>query len=183
MRRAATRVALPHVVALKNGTTAVIRSAYPGDAAAWIENVNAIAAEQVYLMTERFDRTVGEIEDQFRDSDAHVELWLVAEVDGKPVGGADFRRGKWSKNAHTAELGIAVRKEWRGLGIGDALMRAGIEWARAVGIRKLRLGVFATNDRAVALYRKLGFVEEARLHHEVILDGTPVDEVFMTLWL
>ncbi len=62
-------------------------------------------------------------------------------------------------------------------------MRAGIEWARDVGVRRLKLGVFETNERALALYRKLGFVEEGRLKGEVVLDGKPVDEILMALTL
>lgn len=173
----------PLTAPLKDGRTAVIRSARPGDAAAWIENVTAVAAEGIYLMTERFTRTLNEIEDQFRAANSENELWLVAEVDGGIVGGADFHRGKWSKNVHTAELGVAVRKEHRGLGIGAALMRTGIRWAKTSGVRKLKLGVFATNEWAIALYRSLGFEEEATLKGEVILEGKPVDEILMALWL
>jgi ribosomal protein S18 acetylase RimI-like enzyme len=87
------------------------------------------------------------------------------------------------KNAHTAQLGVAVRKDARGLGLGTALMKAGIGWARSVGVRKLTLGVFASNDRAVRLYRGLGFVEEGRLRGQVILGGVPVDELLMALWV
>ena len=62
-------------------------------------------------------------------------------------------------------------------------MRAGIEWAKSVGITRLRLSVFQTNERAIALHRKLGIVEEGRLNGEVILDGRPVDELLMALSL
>jgi RimJ/RimL family protein N-acetyltransferase len=47
-------------------------------------------------------------------------------------------------------------------------MQTLIEWAEAhPGIEKLTLGVFATNTRAIALYRKLGFAEEGRQPREV----------------
>ena len=54
-------------------------------------------------------------------------------------------------------------KEWRGRGVGSALLGAAIEWARSEGLHKLSLSVFAHNEAAIALYRKLGFVEEGRL--------------------
>ena len=174
---------LPTTVRLRDGTSVRVRSARPEDAEAHIENWNAIGAEGVYLMTERYTRTVDEVRSQFRDADPRSALWLVAELDGRVVGGANLQRGRWSKNDHVADLGVAIRKEFRGRGIGEALLRAGLEWARAVGIRKVRLGVFATNERAIALYRKLGFVEEARLRGEVVLEGAPVDEVLMACWL
>jgi RimJ/RimL family protein N-acetyltransferase len=174
---------LPRTFRLKDGGNVVIRSARAEDAEAHIENWNAIGGERVYLMTERFDRPVEEIRKQFREADPVAELWLVAERDGKVVGGANFLRGKWVKSAHTASLGVALRPEHRGLGIGQALVEAGLEWARSVGVRKLKLGVFATNTRAIALYRRLGFEEEGRLKAEAILDGVPVDELLMARWL
>jgi RimJ/RimL family protein N-acetyltransferase len=62
-----------------------------------------------------------------------------------------------------ADVGMAVAREWRGRGVGSALMAAGIEWARERGgLHKLSLSVFAHNDAAIALYRKFGFVEEGR---------------------
>ena len=60
------------------------------------------------------------------------------------------------------ELGMAVAREWRGRGVGSALMATGIEWARERGLHKLSLSVFPHNDAGIALYRKFGFVEEGR---------------------
>jgi RimJ/RimL family protein N-acetyltransferase len=176
-------VALPCTVPLRDGGSVVIRRATPQDAEVHIANTNAIAGERVYLMTETFARPVDEIERQFRDADPSAELWLLAELEGRVVGGANFRRGRWTKNAHTADLGVALLPSARGRGIGEALLREGFGWARSVGIRKLKLGVFASNERALAFYLKLGFVVEARLKNEVVLDGRPTDEILMALWL
>jgi ribosomal protein S18 acetylase RimI-like enzyme len=60
------------------------------------------------------------------------------------------------------EIGMLVAREWRGRGVGSALLAAAIVWAREQGLHKLSLGVFAHNDAAIALYRKHGFVEEGR---------------------
>jgi RimJ/RimL family protein N-acetyltransferase len=60
------------------------------------------------------------------------------------------------------EIGMAVAREWRGRGVGSALLAAAIEWARDRGLHKLSLGVFAHNRAAIELYRKFGFVEEGR---------------------
>jgi ribosomal protein S18 acetylase RimI-like enzyme len=60
------------------------------------------------------------------------------------------------------EIGMAVAREWRGLGVGSALMAAAIEWARETGLHKLSLSVWPYNTAAIALYRKYGFVEEGR---------------------
>lgn len=60
------------------------------------------------------------------------------------------------------EIGMAIAREWRGRGVGSALMVAGIDWARGQGLHKLSLSVWPHNAAAIALYRKYGFVEEGR---------------------
>jgi RimJ/RimL family protein N-acetyltransferase len=176
-------VSLPTSTRLKDGRWAIIRRAQPEDAEDWVANVNAVGAERVFIMTEVLPRSVEEVSKQFLEANPRLELWLAGEVEGTIAGGADFRRGFHSKNAHVAGLGVLIRKGYRGIGLGEALMHSGIEWAQGVGVKRLKLGVFETNDRAIALYRKLGFIEEGRLKGEVILDGNPVDEILMALIL
>ena len=60
------------------------------------------------------------------------------------------------------EIGMAVAREWRGRGVGAALLESAIAWARERGLHKLSLSVFPHNAAAIALYRKFGFVEEGR---------------------
>ena len=60
------------------------------------------------------------------------------------------------------DLGMLVHRDWRGRGVGSALMAAAIDWARGHGLHKLSLEVFAQNAAAIALYRKCGFAEEGR---------------------
>lgn len=60
------------------------------------------------------------------------------------------------------EIGMMVATEWRGRGVGAALMVAAIDWARGHGLHKLALSVFPHNEAAIALYKKFGFVEEGR---------------------
>jgi RimJ/RimL family protein N-acetyltransferase len=60
------------------------------------------------------------------------------------------------------EIGMMVAADWRGQGVGTALVAAAIDWARARGLHKLTLSVFPQNEAAIALYRKFEFVEEGR---------------------
>lgn len=60
------------------------------------------------------------------------------------------------------EFGMLVDRDWRGHGVGSALIRAAIDWSRDQGLHKLSLEVFTQNAAAIALYRKCGFVEEGR---------------------
>ncbi|MBQ1094095.1 GNAT family N-acetyltransferase [Streptomyces sp. B93] len=54
-------------------------------------------------------------------------------------------------------VGVFVRPEWRGLGVSEGLLRAGVEWAWGMGLERVRLIVHEENLRAQGLYRKVGF--------------------------
>jgi ribosomal protein S18 acetylase RimI-like enzyme len=89
---------------------------------------------------------------------ASLDNTLVAVAGDEPVGLLHLE-----PNRHGfAELGMLVAREWRGRGVGSALLAAAIERARADGYHKLSLEVFPHNEAGVALYRKFGFVEEGR---------------------
>ncbi len=173
----------PRTVVLRDGRRALIRRAKPRDAEALIAHVNAIGAEGIYIMAEKLTLNPKEERAILRKADGESGVFIVAVVDGEIVGSADSSRGQWLKDRHVASLGIALQKDARGIGLGMAMMQTVITWARSVGIRKLTLGVFATNKPALALYRRLGFKQEGRMKGQVILRGKPVDEVHMALWL
>lgn len=59
----------------------------------------------------------------------------------------------------TPELGIAVTKEARGLGIGTLLMKKIMKQALEDGYKSLSLSVDPENTSAVYIYRKLGFID------------------------
>ncbi|MGN6793894.1 MAG: GNAT family N-acetyltransferase [Streptosporangiaceae bacterium] len=82
------------------------------------------------------------------------------------------------------EIGMMVSAEWRGRGVGTALLAAAIEWARVRGLHKLALSVFPHNLAAIGLYYKFGFVEEGRLmRHVRRADGQLWDLIEMGLLL
>lgn len=80
------------------------------------------------------------------------------------------------------EFGMLVDREWRGHGVGSALIQAAIGWARDQGLHKLSLEVFMHNTAAIALYRKCGFVEEGRrVNHYRRANGELWDSLVMGL--
>jgi ribosomal protein S18 acetylase RimI-like enzyme len=97
------------------------------------------------------------------DVDARAASWtiegtLVAVAGAEIIGSLVLEPSRHG----FGEIGMAVAREWRGRGVGSALLAAAIEWARDRGLHKLSLGVFAHNTPAIELYRKFGFVEEGR---------------------
>jgi RimJ/RimL family protein N-acetyltransferase len=61
-----------------------------------------------------------------------------------------------------ADVAMMLAPDWRGQGLGRALLESGVEWARQAGAHKLWLEVWPHNAPAIALYRRAGFVEEGR---------------------
>ncbi len=97
------------------------------------------------------------------DVEARAAGWtldgtLVAVAGGAIAGSLHIQASRHG----FGELGMTVARDWRGHGVGSALLAAGIEWARERGLHKLSLAVFPHNAAAIALYRKFGFVEEGR---------------------
>jgi RimJ/RimL family protein N-acetyltransferase len=84
---------------------------------------------------------------------------FVAEADGAIVGDL----GMHSATPESIWLGMGVARDWRGRGVGSALVAAAVDWARSHGFRELQLEVFPHNQAAIALYHKFGFVETERL--------------------
>ena len=92
-----------------------------------------------------------------KDIDDGSVIMMVAEADSHIVGNCVVRRVKpKSPEDHRGNLGISVRKDYRGKGIGEALMKATIEKCRGK-FEVIELSVLAHNRRAKRLYEKLGF--------------------------
>lgn len=72
----------------------------------------------------------------------------MAEVGGTLVGGIGTWRGRGRKSRHSAELGMWLRPEWRGQGIGTQLLQRVIDRAGANGVTLLTLEGFEDNVAA-----------------------------------
>lgn len=83
--------------------------------------------------------------------------------------------------AHTGEIALSVRKKYWHIGVGSAIMEALIELAKEASLKNVELGVYADNERAIALYRRFGFEEIGRHRGKMYVDGEYYDEILMDL--
>ena len=100
---------------------------------------------------------------------------LVAELDGQPVGLVWYRfftedvHGEGFVDQATPEVAIAVVEGQRGNGVGETLMQAIHERARADGVARVSLSVDHDNP-ARRLYERLGYVDVAEGDERMVLD-------------
>jgi ribosomal protein S18 acetylase RimI-like enzyme len=109
-------------------------------------------------------------------------FYMVAEVDGKVVGVSEIdRRGGY--DSHVGVIGIAIRKGFRDLGIGAEMLRMLVKQSRKMGLKVLTLSAFASNERAIHVYEKTGFVRTGRIPKKHFKGGRYIDDVIMTMVL
>jgi ribosomal protein S18 acetylase RimI-like enzyme len=101
--------------------------------------------------------------------------------EGRVVGWCDILRNEREGMRHSGHLGMGILPEYRGMKIGTRLISETIADATGKGLTRIDLEVFASNTRAMALYHKMGFVEEGRKRRARFLDGEYDDNVVMAL--
>jgi len=107
---------------------------------------------------------------------------FVAEHGGAIVGWCDAIPGDPAAGtSHVGRLGMGVVREFRERGIGRRLLDATINKARAIGLEKIELSVYASNTPAIALYMKYGFIEEGRKKRGRFIDGAYDDVLLLAL--
>jgi putative acetyltransferase len=153
-----------------------LRRATPDDAPAFVA---LMADPQVYggLMQLPFP-SEAQWRQRLEGSDnGSAELSLVAERDGSIVGSAGLHPvGAHVRRRHVAMIGISVRPDAQGQGVGTALMQALCDYAdRWAHILRIELGVYTDNVRAIALYRRFGFEVEGTHKGYALRDGAFVD--------
>lgn len=125
-----------------------------------------------------FDSKMRQVRDFAR---APNSLFLVARRGQRLCGFLTLHGGQLERMRHVAHLEMMVHLEFRGHGVGAALLDRALAWAMAnPELAKISLSVFADNQRAITLYRKAGFREEGRRSREYRLaDGTWRDDLLM----
>lgn len=188
------------VIQLTGGESVRVRRACEADVGTMIEHRVHMAGNNPHAVTEpdEVSRDPVKMLEAIRDhAEKHGWLYLVAEQveTGDPaaaeqmpsliLGELTFRNGNRRKVSHQGDFGIGVRADWRGRGIGRVLIETLIEWAAAHDtIEKIFLGALSTNQRAIQLYKRLGFRKEAiRRSFFKLGPGRYVDDVVMSRWV
>lgn len=123
------------------------------------------------------------VREYIRENLGRDVIQFVAVDNGVVVGWCDIISRRWEGFTHVGRLGMGVRQEYRGRGIGTRLIDAVLEKAREKGLERIELEVFASNTHARELYRKSGFEVEGVRRKARKLEGRYEDIIFMALLL
>lgn len=174
------------ILTLKDGRKAILRNARETDAQGLYDYLLKSAAETHFILREPEDCCIYSVEGEknviTKFNESPYQLMLVCDVDGVIAGNCQIDFYGKIKLHHRANIGIALIKEFWGLGIGSKMFEVMIQAARNYGgITRLNLDVIEGNERALALYKKFGFEVMCRFPDAMMLpDGTYLTELKMT---
>ncbi|CAH2215186.1 GNAT family N-acetyltransferase [Tepidibacter aestuarii] len=134
------------------------------------ENILGISTERIEY-TEEFIKNI--------DINKHI---LVAQLkdETKVVGLVGLHVNSTPRLRHSASIGIMVHRDYQGKGIGKKLMKEILDLAdNWLMLKRVELGVFADNERAIKLYELYGFKIEGRRKYAAIRNGKYEDEYIM----
>jgi len=154
-----------------------IRPIALGDAAGFRACLTVVMAERKYLgylEPFSFTHTATFVAENIERGNPQ----LVADDAGQIVGWCDVRRESVPTYAHEGSLGMGLLPDYRGHGLGERLLRATLDAACRAGFERVSLSVYASNTRAMALYRKVGFVLEGTRVRGRKVDGE-YDDIHM----
>lgn len=144
-----------------DGGELLLRNAEEADAEMLLEYLKTTCGETDYLVKEpeEITMTVEEEREFIRKQNEDTQnLMLLGFWNGVYVGNCAFNGMGLKRYRHRVSMGIALFQKYTGMGIGKVMLEQLCEHAAKAGIEQMELEVVTTNERAIALYRKLGFV-------------------------
>lgn len=153
----------------------IIRNAEVKDAEELLSAVKKADEETVFMLREpgELDLTEGQEEKFIKDRlEEEYSVMILAEYDHKIIGSCGINGNALRRKRHCASLGIAVLKEYWGIGAGRKLMEEAVNWCSSMGIKRLELYVDTENFRAMNMYLKFGFIVEGTIYRDILMsDG------------
>jgi RimJ/RimL family protein N-acetyltransferase len=172
---------------LKNGENVFLREVEKNDAKMLIEFYNTVGGETDYLSFGKDEFTVTvDFEEKYIENlknEANSTL-ILAIADGKIIGAASINSGQKRRLKHVGTLGIVIKKEFCGVGLGSILINYLVNWSKSNGItKKITLITRSDNYLAIELYKKIGFEIEGTLKKDNYENGAYYDCFTMGLIL
>ncbi len=155
-----------------------IRAAEPTD----VDGVSAVSRNELAALgTLQSPYTAASTRAEYLRNPPHGRYPLVALYEGTIIGSAGIGPIKPGRRwQHVGYIGLGVADAYQGLGVGTQLMEALLDIAdRWANYPRVDLAVFTDNTNAIALYKRLGFVEDGRMIDHAFRGGGYADSMGM----
>ena len=153
-------------VTLSDGAQVLLRAQRPTDQEPLWEMVSTLSNDTLTQLAERFTHEL--IENWIKTLDYDKILPIMAfEPDGRVVGDSTIHFYPSEGKKHIGSFGIFIRDDYQGRGLGSYMTRLMTEIGRLKGLHKMILEVFTTNERAIHVYEKCGYVVEGCMKKEI----------------
>ncbi|KAH8998699.1 acyl-CoA N-acyltransferase [Lactarius akahatsu] len=159
----------------------VLRAFRPSDADIMLEFMNDVEVQSQTTLDAVVPRTEKWKENPQKWAET-PGLYVVVELKetGEMMGSLSLNTGV-PKN-RDATFGIALGRKFMGKGYGTEAMKWAVGYGfKELGLHRVQLTVHETNERAIAAYRKVGFVEEGRLRKGLWKGGKFIDIILMSI--
>ncbi|MBE6753980.1 MAG: GNAT family N-acetyltransferase [Ruminococcaceae bacterium] len=153
----------------------IIKQFTAADTAAAVEIWNQVVEDGVaFPQTEPLDTKSGAV---FFEEQSFTGIAVNADT-GEAVGLYILHPNNIGRCGHICNASYAVRRDCRGKGAGEALVRHCLQKSRELGFRILQFNaVVANNTAALSLYRKLGFVRLGTIPGGFLFDNGHYEDI------
>lgn len=150
------------------------------------EYINSLIKEDAMILVNTKKSEKDEIEwlkGRIKEVRKKKTVYLMAQYNDKIIGACHIALER-ERKSHIGELGIAIKNGFRGIGLGKYLMGKIIKMAKTELKPKpkiIELEVFEGNKPAIALYKKMGFKQVARIPKHIQYKNKLISEIIMQL--
>jgi RimJ/RimL family protein N-acetyltransferase len=160
----------------------IIRPVDLEDARAIIHLHKAIDSESDFMLFGKDERkmTVQSIRKRIGEwKKSSNSRMFVGILNGEFAGFVALIGGPSPRANHRASLVIGVRQTFHGKNVGTSLMKKAESWAKEINIQRIELTVVENNDRAIALYKKMGYSTEGTRSNSLKINDEYINEFYM----
>ncbi|HNY35779.1 MAG TPA: GNAT family protein [Candidatus Pacearchaeota archaeon] len=157
----------------------IFREPAISDVKSALEMINSLVKEKAYILAQE-KLTLNEEKKFFKkllkEIETKTRVTLIIDVSEKCCGIGDISLIDKGVRKHVGELGILLKKEIRGRGLGEKLLKKVIEKAhKELKVKIVTLYAYSKNKVAINLYKKMGFkklgtIKKGASHYGKLMD-------------
>lgn len=166
----------------RNSDVLVIRHAEVDDARQIILLHKAIESQSDYMLFGKDERQISTQGMRKRIVDfkkSPNSFFFIALLNGEYAGFLVMLGQSAPKAVHRSSIVIGVKESFHRKGIATKLFNEAEKWALNANVSRMELTVVKENDKAIALYKKMGFLEEGVRVNSLKIHNQYVDELYM----